>query len=349
MQGETMKTQRHRPAGEKRKKLGHSQIATRPQMERLFRIVAEVQKGEYPNCATFQKLFEMNRRTILRDIEFLRDRLKAPLEYDASRNGYHLIGDFHLMPPLDLKDEDFLTLYFLQQCLAPYEETEIGNHMKKSFKRMFGLLTGTQAWKKWDEAVAFRGEPKTVAAGEELKTFEVLFSAINAKQVVRFEYHGRGKEASKREVEPSLVVMNKGRWYLYGVDRKAKAMRTFALGRIKKISTVAKNFVRDPLAPEELFQHSFGIVVEDKEPVEVVIDFTPQAADLIRESVWHPNQKLEPLMDGGVRFRLRLTSFYEIKPWILSWSHYARVVEPPELVAEIRAAITAAEAYYKAT
>jgi predicted DNA-binding transcriptional regulator YafY len=221
--------------------------------------------------------------------------------------------------------------------------------MKKSFDRMFGLLTGTQAWKKWDSAVAFRGEPKTVDAGEQLKIFEVLFSAISAKQVVRFEYHGRRKAASKRQVEPCLVVMNKGRWYLYAVDRKAKALRTFALDRIKKIGSTGKEFVRAPLAPEELFRHSFGIVVEEKEPVEVVIEFTPQAADLIRESVWHPAQKLEPLPDGGVRFSLRLTSFYEIKPWILSWGHYARVVQPAELVGEIRSAITAAADIYTQT
>ena len=321
-----------------------SQIATRPQMERLFRIVAEVKSGEYPNCPTLQKIFEVDRRTILRDIEFLRDRLCAPLEYDASRNGYYLTADFNLMPPLDLKNEDLLTLYFLQQALAPYEDTEIGSHMKKSFERLFGLLTGTPDWRKWDRAVAFRGEPKTVAAGEQLKTFKALFAAIHANQLVRFEYHGRGKEPSKREVEPRLIAMNKGRWYLYAVDRKVKALRTFALGRIKKLATTTKEFVPAhlPIAPEELFRHSFGIVVENKEPTEVVIDFTPQAADLIRESVWHPNQTLEPLPGGSVRFRLPLNSFYEIKPWILSWGHYARVIEPPELVEEIRDAIAAA-------
>jgi len=343
-----MKKKRKRRTGEGGKESTHSQIATRFQMQRLFRIVAEIQKGEYPNCTTLARIqdIEMNRRTILRDLEFLRDRLLAPLEYDAARNGYYFSGDYHLMPPLDLKDEDFLTLYFLQQCLAPYEETEIGSHMKKSFERMFGLLTGTQTWKKWDAAIAFRGEPKTVAAGEQLKTFEVLFSAINAKQVVRFEYHGRGKKASKREVEPCLVVMNKGRWYLYAVDRKAKALRTFALSRIRKIGNTRKEFDRAPLTPEELFQNSFGVVVEEREPMEVVIDFTPQAADLIRESVWHPTQKLEPLPGGGVRFSLQLTSFYEIKPWILSWGHYARVVQPPELVEEIQSAITAAAETY---
>lgn len=331
-------------SNENRQATKPSQLATRSQIERLFQIVAEIQSGNYPNCTVLQKLVERNRRTIMRDLEFLRESLSAPLEYDAAQRGYHFTDDFTLMPPLDLKSEDFLTLHYLRQSLAPYEDTEIGDHMKKSFERMFGLLTGTKTWMKWDAAVAFRGEPKTVAPDEQLKTFEVLFSAINANRVVQFEYHGRGKEPSERQVEPALVVMNKGRWYLYAVDRDMRELRTFALGRIKKIKMARTEFcpLRPPLAPQSLFQHSFGIVVDDKEPTEVVIDFSPQAADLIRESVWHPNQKLEPLAGGGVRFRLSLTSFYEIKPWILSWGHYARVVQPPELVAEIRAALAAA-------
>ncbi len=325
-----------------------SQIATRSQIERLFQIVAEIQSGNFPNCTVLQKLVDRNRRTIMRDLEFLRDSLNAPLEYDAVRRGYHFTDDFTLMPPLDLKSEDFLTLHFLRQSLAPYEDTEIGAHMKKSFARMFGLLTGTKTWMKWDAAVAFRGEPKTVASDEQLKTFEVLFSAINTNRVVQFEYHGRGKEPSERQVEPALVVMNKGRWYLYAVDRDMRELRTFALSRIKKIKMARAEFcpLRPALSPETLFQHSFGIVVEEKEPTEVVIDFTAQAADLIRESVWHPNQKLEPLPCGGVRFRLSLTSFYEIKPWILSWGHYARVVQPSELVDEIRTALASAAENY---
>jgi len=321
------------------------QITTRPQMERLFKIVAEIQTGAYPNCAKFVALFEeglkVTRRTIMRDIEYLRDQLRAPLEYDSGKHGYYFTDDFNLMPPIDLKNEDFLTLYFLQQCLAPYEDTVIGHQMKQSFNRMFGMLTGTKTWKKWDSSVAFRGEPKMVKAGEDLKTFEVLFAAIQARKTVKFEYRGRGKSPSDREVDPGLVVMQKGRWYLYAVDRDTGEMRTFLLGRIQNISVTQKEFNRPVIQPEKLFEHSFGVVVSEDAPQEVVIEFTSQASDLIRETVWHPTQKLESLPNGGVRLRLWLNSFYEIKPWILSWGHYARVLQPPQLVEELQAVIKA--------
>lgn len=318
-----------------------SQIATRSQMDRLFKINARIQEGRYPDCPKLVKELEVNRRTIMRDLGFLRDALGAPLEYDKTEKGYYFTEDFNLMPPLDLKNEDFLTLYFLQQCLAPYEETEIGQQMKQSFTRMFGMLTGTQTWKKWDAAVAFRGEPKSVAGGEELKTFEVLFAAIQAKWAVEFEYHGRGKPVSDRIVDPGLVVMRKGRWYLYATDRDSGELRTFSLGRIQNIKSTRKEFIRPAIQPEKLFKHSFGIVVSEDEPQEVLIEFNSQAADLIRETVWHPTQMLESLPNGGVRLSLWLNSFYEVKPWILSWGHYARVLQPPQLVEELQEVIKA--------
>jgi predicted DNA-binding transcriptional regulator YafY len=234
-----------------------SQMATRSQMERLFRIVEEIQGGGYPNCPRLQKLFEIqvDRRTILRDIEFLKDRMNAPLEYDRTQRGYYFTDDFTLMPPLELKGVDFLTLQFLRQSLAAYEDTEIGGEMRKSFEKMFGLLTGTKAWKRWDAAVAFRGEPKAVAPEEQLETLEILFSAIHANRVVTFEYHGRRKEPTERQVEPSLVVMNKGRWYLYAVDRDIRDLRTFALDRIKGIKETRREFgpPNPPLTPQSLF------------------------------------------------------------------------------------------------
>ena len=130
-----------------------SQRTTRFQIYRLFRIVREIQKGKFPNCEFLAGLrdFELSRRTVLRDIDCLR-RLGAPLEFDRSRNGYCLTGDFQLMPPLDLGHEDVFTLHFLLQSIAAYEHTDIGRSMKTSFHRIFTILMGPHAWKKVAEA-----------------------------------------------------------------------------------------------------------------------------------------------------------------------------------------------------
>ncbi len=135
-------------------------------------ILSRCLSGDFPDCRELAESCEVSRRTILRDIMFLRDRLLAPLESDRSRRGYRLTeGDFNLMPRLDLQDEDVFTLHFIRQALAPYKGTKSGDVIIKSFNRMVNLLIGAQAWKKVDEAgglswaaSSFRADASTSAS-----------------------------------------------------------------------------------------------------------------------------------------------------------------------------------------
>jgi predicted DNA-binding transcriptional regulator YafY len=47
-----------------------------------------VRSGRYPNAAALADRFEISRKTAQRNIDFMRDRLAAPLEYDPSRRGW---------------------------------------------------------------------------------------------------------------------------------------------------------------------------------------------------------------------------------------------------------------------
>jgi hypothetical protein len=69
---------------------------TRPPIERMAQIMAEIQAGMYPNTLHLAEKLEVSAKTIARDIEFLRDRLRQPIEYDARRWGFYFT---HTMGP----------------------------------------------------------------------------------------------------------------------------------------------------------------------------------------------------------------------------------------------------------
>jgi predicted DNA-binding transcriptional regulator YafY len=72
----------------------------RPAIERLFRIRRLIIAGRGPvNATTLAAQLETSRKTIHRDLEFLRDRLGLPLEYDHAEHTWRFIkGDrFDLM------------------------------------------------------------------------------------------------------------------------------------------------------------------------------------------------------------------------------------------------------------
>ena len=59
-------------------------IASRPPIRRFATIDNLIRAGKYPNARILSERMEVSQRTILRDIEYMRDQLGAPIEYDST-------------------------------------------------------------------------------------------------------------------------------------------------------------------------------------------------------------------------------------------------------------------------
>jgi len=56
--------------------------------------------GKPPNCTDFTAELGVSRRTVARDLDFLRDEERAPLEYDDARHGFRLTDETYALPPV---------------------------------------------------------------------------------------------------------------------------------------------------------------------------------------------------------------------------------------------------------
>ena len=70
---------------------------SRPQYRRLHRIVemlkAGARTGRLPTMADLRRELEASRRTVGRDLDFLRLEESAPITYDSKAGGYRLTDD----------------------------------------------------------------------------------------------------------------------------------------------------------------------------------------------------------------------------------------------------------------
>ena len=74
---------------------------------------------------------------------------------------------------------------------------------------------------------------------------------------------------------------------------------------------------------------------------EVVIEFDPWAADVVRGRQWHSTQQVTDLPDGRSRMTMRRTCLEEIERWVLIWGTHATVINPPVLAGRLRSIATA--------
>jgi predicted DNA-binding transcriptional regulator YafY len=329
-------------------------VSTRAGIERIFRIVSMLQNANHSgNKITSKKLegeFGVDRATIHRDITFIRDRLRMDMEWDAQQGTYVIEENSQYLPPMELTDKDYLLLSFLQQCLLPYESTELGQEMLGSFQRLFGIFTGSKDWNQWAKTVHFRFADKPASTTRELKVFNILHRAIKSRKVVEFDYKSpRNATSQHKTIEPHLMVMHSGRWYFYGTDTETRHLKTFAFVRVSKLKETAKKFEQDPdNHPRDLLKLSFGIALSYEAPEDIVLEFDSDVVERLKESIWHPNQKLEDLPGGRARLTLRLNSTLEIQPWILGWGPKVKVLAPPALVESVTSSIQKMAAQYAA-
>ena len=339
-----------RPSAKKQSEGSIKGNTSRDHIYRIFVIFAEVQnKQRYPTPRSLARLCGVEERTIHRDIGSM-NALMSELEtqnaggekvndnaivYDKQEKRYKLLRELNHFPIIRVEDRDLLMLHFLRQCLEPYKDTGIGKSMIDSFNHTFGILTGSTDWKQWERIVHFRFEGKPEVAKEDVKLFDLLHKAIRENLQVSLDYKPAKDPKSTRVVEPHFLFMRNGSWYLFASKAGKPEKRTLKFARISNAKLTGEKFTHVRMDPKEYFEYSFGVVpcqsMARRSPV--VLEFTKESAQRVSETLWHPEQKVDPLPGGGVRLELPFDepTYLELKPWILSWGSSAKIIAPKAL------------------
>ena len=309
---------------------------SRPPLERMLRIHEILRRGTLVNCRRLTRELEVCRKTIVRDIAFMRDRLDLPIEFDAAIQSYRYTQPVNAFPTVQVTEGELVALLVAQRALEQYRGTPFHRQLEVAFEKLAGGLKDRISFSPADElsAVSFRnlGLGRT-----DLSVFNSLSGAVLRQEEVRFRYRKPG-DANKsiRSVQPYHLAHRENLWYLVGFDLGRSALRTFALPRIEAVEVTKKNFLKpSDFSPERFFSNAMGVLGGDGDH-RVSIRFSPAVADRVREREWHESQEMRELPDGGLELRLRLGALAEVEQWVLGWGASAEVIEPPALRERIR-------------
>lgn len=324
-----------------------SALSSRPPLERMLRIHDELRRGTLTNCTKLMKILEVSRKTIVRDIAFMRDRLDLPIEFDAQINAYRYTHPVNAFPTVNVTEGELMALLVAQRALQQYRGTPFHRQLEIAFEKLTGGLRDKISFSPTDElrAVSF----KNIGVGKtDLAVFNALSSAALRQFEVTFAYRKPGEsKKTARRVLPYHLANRENLWYLIGFDQERQALRTFALPRIADVVPTKETFTRPAdFSPEKFFANSLG-VLEGKGDYRVVIRFSPAAAERIREREWHESQEMRELPGGALELTLRLGALSEVEQWIQSWGAAAEVLAPPELRASLKQTATALAKTYQ--
>jgi predicted DNA-binding transcriptional regulator YafY len=311
-------------------------------MERIFTIHQEIQRGRFPNCRQLAEKIEVTQKTIQRDITFMLKTLELPLSYDGIKHGYYYERPVHEFPMMHYSVEDVVALLLARKALEPLQGSPLEATLRESFKRLSSALQGEVSFRWSDLDEAFSVKDSGVVPGD-VKLFEKVSRAVLECRELRFDYRKIDSDLwESRQLRPFHLAEIDGGWYVIGHDIERKARRTFAMQRMKAVKVMKTNFLRP--ADFNRTDHlggSFGVwhAPGDKgQRHRIRLRFRGWAARMVSERRWHPSQQITWIgnEENDLEMVLELSSFEEIRRWILSWGAQVEVLEPQELRASIR-------------
>jgi proteasome accessory factor B len=318
-----------------------SQVS-RPPIERMMRIHEELKRGAFTNCTQLTEKLAVSRKTIVRDIGFMRDRLELPIEFDPRLNAYRYAHPVSAFPTVQVSEGELLALLVARKALEQYRGTPFHRQLEVSFEKLTAGLKDRISFSPANElrSVSF----KNVGLGKaDMEVFNILSRSTLRENEVEFDYRKPGEtKPARRRVQPYHLANRENLWYLIGF-----APRTFALPRISRPLALPAKFTRPAdFSPEKFFASALGVLGGEGN-YHVVIRFRSAVADRVREREWHESQELRDLPDGGLEVSLRLGALPEVERWVLTWAGDAEVIAPRELRRRMKVTAAALQKLYR--
>ena len=304
--------------------------------ERFVWFDDRVRSKKYPNATSLAGAFEISTKTAQRDIDFMRDRLLCPLDYDSSQKGYYYDDDTFSLPMVYLSSEELSSLLIARKMLQDISGGYIGEEISSIVDKITNVLTKRMSMgDRIDDTFSFQLIEYSPAPEA---VFKAVLEGCLKKRCLSFTYYSPAtEEKSKRTVEPYHLFNYMGTWHTIGYCHLRKEIRDFALSRISEPKVLAESFeIPTEFDFKKYFLSTFGLF-KGKSTKEVTIRFTPEKSKWIKDQIWHKDQKVKYLKDGSLELSFPVSDFSEIKREILKHGDEVEVMRPKELRVLIKA------------
>ncbi|MBP2018703.1 putative DNA-binding transcriptional regulator YafY [Symbiobacterium terraclitae] len=296
-------------------------------LERRFQLLTLLMGGGRPRVDDLARRFGVTRRSIYRDLAFL-EQNRVPIVRDRGQIG--VLETFKLKP-IQFQPEEVLALMAALD-FAQRKRPLGGKAARSALEKLLAVLpqpqqemaSGLNRVLVVDPIQAYSLPPPPDveaacrAAVEGPHPLRILYQALSAEEPV------------ERVVRPYGLAYRGTALYLIGFCELRQDVRIFRVNRILEAQVLSATFDRPAdFDLEEYLSAVWGI--EFGPLMRVRVRFDRQVARLVRETVWHPTQRVEEEADGSVVLHMEARGTGELSRWLAGFGGSAVVLEPPEL------------------
>lgn len=272
------------------------------QTERIQQIVHLLEHSRHPvPIQRFLDELEVSRATFKRDIEYLRDRLGAPISW--RRGGPEEPRGYVLERPaapghaafgisgLWFNQSEIHALLTMHRLVQSMEPGLLADHAGGLLTRIRHLLGSAQ-----DDPVSMLSRIRILHSATRRQPtpwFETIARATVRQRRLRILYFTRSRgETGEREVSPQRLLHYRENWYLLAWCHKTDELRRFSLDAIREVDQrphASRRIVDKRL--DKAIEDGFGIFGGQARET-ARLRFSPVAARWIADETWHRDQRI---------------------------------------------------------
>ncbi len=319
--------------------------------ERFYTIDRMMRARQGTTLREMMDVMEISRATIRRDLEYMRDRLAAPIVWDSEDRRYRYDeqeedGDRYALPGLWFNASEVHALLTMEHLLSSLQPGLLEPHIGPLRDRIRRLLDSG------DHPVDEIARRIRVLHMASRRADSEVFGAISHALLRRYRLiikhlNRRSGEVTERTVSPQRLAHYRDNWYLDAWCHLRGGLRSFAVDAIASAQVeeteAAKNVSTAEL--EKVLGTGYGIFAGEKTR-EAVLRFSPEAARWVSREKWHSQQRGHWEDDGSYTLTLPYAQETELVMDIMRHGSDVEVMAPTSLRDAVRARLLAAANRY---
>lgn len=323
--------------------------------ERFYRIELLIKSRGGVSFEDLLTELEVSPATLKRDLQYLRERMDAPIVYDRFDNRYRFEAGgsaaapapAHQLPGVWFSEAEIHALLTMHQLIEGLDAGGVlGRHLQPLLDKLHGMLGASEG-----EARELMRRVRIASPAHRpvpSRWFERVGSALLKRQRIDMRYftRGRGSE-SQRVVSPQRLIHYRNTWYLDAWCHRSEGLRRFALDAVRELHVQEDQRARDVAMKtvEAELDGGYGIF-SGKAMQTATLRFDAEAAQWVAHEEWHPEQQLTTLADGGLEMRLPYADATELAMDILRHGPHVRVLAPAALARQVAEQLRGAAQHY---
>jgi predicted DNA-binding transcriptional regulator YafY len=306
---------------------------------RVYKIEMLIRNRGHVSFQTFLDELEVSPATLKRDLEYLRDRLGAPIIYDRFVNGYRFSeehrGPEHELPGLWFNEGELYSLLMAHQLLSELDtDGVLSRHLQPLLDRIHQMLgaDGTEA-KSLLRRVRIISAARRPVSGQ---FFELVAQALLQRRRIHMRYLTRGRgEVSARDVSPQRLVHYRNTWYLDAWCHTRERLLRFAMDAIQEAEGLDQRAKDVSLKTVEAELDGGYGAFAGKHPHVATLRFSAESAQWVAREEWHPQQNGRWSEDGSYLLTLPYTDPKELAMDVLRHADQVQIIEDSGSLAEL--------------